>query len=128
MLTWINSSKTMNSSLLWFPVTLPWNGSALWQKKRWKKHTWTINRSHESPSGPYRGCQPRGQLFLCWEHQQCAFHGETFQALEIFHSKQFSFSLNRFLFTVLSSHVKPISSGSLSLQEYLIKKEGKNFS
>lgn len=136
MLTWIYSPPAMNSSLPWFHVNLPWSGSFLWQKKRWKKHTWTISRSHESPSSPYRGCQPRGQLFLCWEHQQCAFHGKIFQALEKCHFERLSCSdssglmhLNIFLFTAFcfnigaqrSSNVKTESgSRSSSLQVFLI--------
>lgn len=32
--------------------------------------------SHESSSGPHRGRQPWGQLFLCREHQQCTIHSK----------------------------------------------------
>lgn len=40
--------------------------------------------SHESSSGPHRGRQPWGQLFLCREHQQCTIHSKLLQIPEIF--------------------------------------------
>lgn len=43
-----------------------------------------VNYSHESSSGPHRGRQPRRQLFLCWQHQQCTIHSKLLQIPKIF--------------------------------------------